>query len=187
MDILRRLFLLFFDERQWFKLIGIVNELFAGNIYNQVAILALALFFIILVILNFVKKENKEYLIKAAIFCYMFFLIFFMVLGRPSGERRFVTWNIEMFYSNNVFHETSIILTIVKMTIFIPIGFFVGRIYEKEIWQKSVRSIVLIPLLTESFKYLLGKGVPSTGGILVHIIGGLIGFLLGILFSKLKA
>ena len=185
MEILKHIFLLFFEERQWTKLIGIVHDLFDGNIFNQIAILSLIASVLFLAACIFVIKGKKEIFRVLSIAFYMFFLINAMVLGRPSGERVFTIWTIDMFYSGKVFHETSIILAILKLMIFIPLGAIIfARVYKRENWKKCIVFILAIPTFTETSKYILAKGVPSLGGIFVHFVGGLIGFFIGHYISK---
>ena len=185
MELLRNLFLLFFEERQWLKLLNMVHELMDGNIYNQIAILSLIASVLVSIAGVFVI-ERKKYIYKIwSIMFYLVFLINAMVFGRPSGKRVFTIWTIDMFYTGNVFHETSIILAVLKLMIFIPMGFIIfGRIYKKDNWKKCFTIILVIPIFTESSKYILAKGVPSLGGISVHILGELIGFLIGYCISK---
>ena len=185
MEILKYLFLLFFDERQWAKLVSIVHNLFDGNIFNQTAILSLTTSVLFLLACTFVKNGKKDIFRLLSIAFYMFFLINAMVLGRPSGERVFTIWTIDMFYSGKVFHETSIILAVLKLMIFIPLGVIISeRVYKRDNRKKCIAIILVIPMFTETSKYILAKGVPSLGGIFVHFIGGLIGFSIGYCISK---
>ena len=185
MEILKYFFLLFFEERQWAKLVSIVHDLFDGNIFNQTAILSLIASVLFFVACTFVINGKKEIFRILSIASYMFFLINAMVLGRPSGERVFTTWTIDMFYSGKVFHETSIILAVLKLMIFIPLGVIIfARVYKRDNWKKCIAIILAIPIFTETSKYILAKGVPSLGGIFVHFIGGLIGFFIGYFISE---
>ena len=182
MDILKRLFLIFFEERQWLKLVDMVHDLFAGNIYNQIAVVSLIISFLVFTASFFATKRKKDIFRILSMLFYIFFIINAMVLGRPSGERVFTLWTIDMFYTGKVFHETSIIMAFLKLMIFVPLGFYIfAKIYRRGNGKNCFAIICIwaIPILIETLKYILAKGVPSLGGILVHIVGELIGFFIG--------
>ena len=179
MKVLKRFFLLYFEERQWFKLLDLVQDLLTRSIFNKIAIIALLFSLLTFSVHFFMNKEKKYVFRKMSILCYVIFLITAMVLGRPSGERVFIIWTLDMFYSGKVFHETSIMLAIIKMMIFIPLGFIVFFFFYKSGgWKKSVVFVVIVPVILEMCKFVLAKGVPSLGGISVHIIGGMIGYFI---------
>lgn len=186
MYIFKSIFLLFFDERQWLKMRSMTHNLFHGNIYNNIAMLAFSLVAMFLAVSLFVKKDNKPKLRTIALLSHSIAIIMAMILGRPSGKRVFIMWTIDMFYNGVQFHETSILLVAIKMFIFIIFGYLVIKKYYDKKTSMCVLIIIFTPVITETIKYLLAKGVPSLGGIMVHVFGGLIGLLLGQLSNAIE-
>lgn len=144
-----------------------------NNIETIVHIGAILIQFICfyLIIREIINQRVDKLFYKTLWFCY-FIVLSFLLFGRARGFQGFQECNtnplhfIENFESN----KDSLIITIMNILFFIPIGYLFRH-------KRYIISILIICLSIESIQYIFSLGIFDICDIIFNIIGFFIGYL----------
>lgn len=133
------------------------------------------------------KGDSVKRLMVVKLILYIVFLLSALVFSRPVGERSIITWNKSFFMTNHGYHETSLLMVVIKFCMVIPFGVLIKKIF---IYKEPALLPVICAIITgasiEIMKYYLGRGRAAIGSALVLMIGTIIGIIYECIIQKLR-
>ena len=159
------------------KLKELVFVTIGTNGWYRFAVLCFCIYLLINVISN--KKRNrwkdKGNLMKAGIIIYVVFLLSALVFSRPAGERSMISWNKNFFMTHKGFHETTLVMVLIKFCMVVPFGAALKKAYYKVRIAVLTVAAMLTGIIIECMKYFLGRGKAAIGSAILLAAGTLIG------------
>lgn len=144
-----------------------------NNIETIVHIGAILIQFICfyLIIREIINQRVDKLFYKTLWFCY-FIVLSFLLFGRARGLQGFqvCTTNPLHFIENFESNKDSLIITIMNILFFIPIGYLFRQ-------KRYIISTLIICLSIESIQYIFSLGIFDICDIIFNIIGFFIGYL----------
>lgn len=172
-----------FTASQLDKFKDIIMNTVGVNIWYQIAVGCWTLC-IILLCISWVQKTNKNTskLQLVRYILYIFSLPCALILSRPFGNRNIIVWNKSFFMTEHVFHETSILMAVLKFCMLFPLGMMTKKMFNKAKRVTLIAGAFLTGVLIESMKYLSGRGHAAMGSAFLLSLG----ILSGICFESMK-
>ena len=160
-----------------------------SNGVYRFAILCFCAFLLFCVICRIRRKkgDNVKRSMVVKLILYIVFLLSALVFSRPVGKRSIITWNKSFFMTNYGYHETSLLMVVIKFCMVIPFGVLIKKIF---IYKEPAFLPVICAIITgasiEILKYYLGRGRAAIGSALVLMIGTIIGIIYECIIQKLR-
>lgn len=166
-----------FTEEQFHKLKELLFVTIGGNSWYRIAVLCFCVFLLICLVSRHRRKKGRatEKLMRTGVLLYVMFLVSALVFSRPAGGRRIISWNREFFMTGRVFHETTLIMVLIKICVVIPFGAALKKAYYKAPPAFPAAAAVLTGIIIEGMKYILGRGEAAIGSAILLAAGTLIG------------
>ena len=123
---------------------------------------------------------------RAGVLLYAVFLVSALVFSRPAGGRRNISWNRDFFMTGHVFHETTLVMVLIKLCMVIPFGAALKKAFDKTPPALLAAAAVLTGIIIEGMKYILGRGESAIGSAVLLAAGTLIGICVESFILKLR-
>ena len=177
-----------FTEEQFNKLKELLFVTIGGNGWYRFAVLCFCVFLMISFISRRRRKKGQDTdkLTWAGIILYVIFLLSALVFSRPAGGRRIISWNREFFMTERVFHETTLVMVLIKLCMVIPFGAALKKAFDKTPPALLAAAAVLTGIIIEGMKYILGRGEAAIGSAILLAAGTLIGICGECIILKLR-
>ena len=177
-----------FTEEQFHKLKELLFVTIGGNSWYRFAIICFCIFLLICLVSRHRRKKGKatEKLMQAGVLLYVMFLVSALVFSRPAGGRRIISWNRDFFMTGHVFHETTLVMVLIKLCMVIPFGAVLKKAFYKAPPAFPAAAAVLTGIIIEGMKYILGRGEAAIGSAILLASGTLIGICGESIILKLR-
>ena len=122
-----------FTEEQFNKLKDLIFVTIGSNGWYRFALLCFCVFLLICLVSRHKRKagQDTEKLMLAGVLLYIMFLVSALVFSRPAGGRRIISWNREFFMTERVFHETTLVMVLIKLCMVVPFGVALKKAFYK--------------------------------------------------------
>ncbi len=174
------------DEQQINKAIGMIEQyiLKPGVLFTLVLLVAYFTFQIVAKINKHEKLLNV--LRKMSPWMYLFIILGITFFNRMPGEREIRLYH-DVWFTPTGFHESNVLGFAFNTCLYIPLGYLLYKFlnFPKK-WLVTIGIVFFSSILIESMQYIFARGVTAIDDLVANTMGGLLGLIFAITFSKIK-
>ncbi len=166
-----------FTAEQINKLKELIYITIGSNGWYRLAVLCFCSYILICIICR-IRRSRGQGIVKLmnlGIALYVVFLLSALVFSRPTGERAIITWNKSFFMTEHTFHETTLVMIVIKLCMIVPFGIAIKKTYYKAPIAVLIAVAVWTGTIIECMKYSLGRGSAAIGSAVLLTAGTLLG------------
>lgn len=152
-----RSFSLLTEERQWYKLIDYLYIFLIDDHPAQAGILLLLLSVVLQAFpAIWPQKQKEKKRISLCLYLAALFLLF--VAARPAGSYGFWPFRLSWYLTEDGFHESSILISMINALCFIPFGIFLCDKNRKKPNWCGIGVLLAVSFGIEGLQFLLHRG-----------------------------
>lgn len=169
------------------KLIGLTNNQIGG--FTASFMLIMLAVYAMGMVLYFFKRRYKTSIAAVLFLLYVYIIYRITVFSRVpmyNESNLLPLYNFITYIKYGRFNFTELIGNFLNITLFMPLGFSLGMFnFRKNRIKITVLVSVLISISIEVIQYITGRGQAMTDDVICNVMGGVLGCLIFIFFSKI--
>lgn len=157
------------------------------NLPDYFFVVAFALFLLGVILISVIAKTPKEkrrdcvlLFLGEYVLMLLCSLIFFRMTRSDYKVELVPFWNYDMVFSGGL--NASFWEVILNIVLYMPIGYFLGYLFEKHRVARTIFISVSLSVITEALQYFFHRGLCETNDVIHNTLGTIVGLSLYVFF-----